>query len=142
MNPGAMLKLLRENGISVHLDADGKLRVSPVSLVPPKLLETIRAERQEIVLHLSYTVGCIYAATGGSELVVEKLPEGYLPMLWGAWRNELPEGHHKFDKRVVKDLNSFVLEWVIRFCNPLHFNAAQKALEAALGFTAPKEVGN
>jgi hypothetical protein len=141
VSPGALLKLLRDHGISAHLDGNGRLRIAPASLVPPKLLEAIRAQRQDIVLHLSFTLGCVHAATGGSELVVQKLPDEFSPMLWGAWRHELPATRHVYDKRAVKDLNKFVLEWVVRYCNPMHFHAAQKALDAALGFIGPEEGG-
>jgi hypothetical protein len=139
VSPGALIKIMRDNGISVNLDPEGKLQIHPVSKVPPKLLELLDIERQAITLHMTLMLGYVYAATGGS-LMAKPLPEEFSSLLWAAWRNELVADRFKYNNRVWRDINEFVLEKLLYYCHPLHFAPSRDALQFALDLVTSKEV--
>jgi TubC N-terminal docking domain len=101
MSAAELLHQLSRLGVAATATPDGFLDLEPAEILTPELLETIKANKAELLEHLMTT------NTG----MVARLPWQLEALIHAASNDTLPSGSVRLESGLVPDLSRYVLAW-------------------------------
>jgi hypothetical protein len=126
----ALLGTLEGLGVSISATPDGNLRIEPVSLVAPELLEEIRRHKTELLNGLrSASPAPLLVSSGHEQQQLPRLPGPVASMVAAAASDQI-KGGAVLPSGLVTDLCGYVLSWAAAYLTGEQSQALARLMEA------------